>query len=119
MNNFFYIMAVMAPILIVFLLWCEAADKVDKLTAKLAAMKNHAKALDEFASGVFSAQVSSGSCCCGSAMDRHESPMHCGHSAVDEWSWFLELSEKKLGLSERELKLAGVEWNASFDTADS
>jgi len=40
--------------------------------------------LVEQAEAIFrNCSVSDGTCCCGSSMSNHESPMHCGHSPYD------------------------------------
>ena len=47
-------------------------------------LREQVKMLRDF---IASAQVSSGVCCCGEAMDGHSSPMSCGHSPVDMWDY--------------------------------
>ena len=58
------------------------AERCDQLRAELAAEQANNTRLRDF---IASAQVSSGVCCCGEAMDGHSSPMSCGHSPVDLW----------------------------------
>ena len=59
----------------------------DQLRAELAAEQANNARLRDF---IASAQVSSGVCCCGEAMDGHSSPMSCGHSPVDMWDHAVE-----------------------------
>ena len=59
----------------------------DQLRAELAAEQANNTRLRDF---IASAQVSSGVCCCGEAMDGHSSPMSCGHSPVDMWDHAVE-----------------------------
>lgn len=40
---------------------------------------------DELLAFMRRAPVSSGVCCCGDDMEKHASPMICGHSPVDQW----------------------------------
>lgn len=60
----------------------QLVEERDELRQQLAAEQaNNAKLRDFIAH----AQVSSGVCCCGDAMNGHASPMTCGHSPVDMW----------------------------------
>lgn len=34
--------------------------------------------------------LQSGVCCCGDSMDRHSSPMDCGHSPVDSGEYYMQ-----------------------------
>ncbi len=63
------------------------AEHCDQLRAELAAEQANNTRLRDF---IASAQVSSGVCCCGEAMDGHSSPMSCGHSPVDMWDHAVE-----------------------------
>ena len=63
------------------------AERCDQLRAELAAEQANNTRLRDF---IASAQVSSGVCCCGEAMDGHSSPMSCGHSPVDMWDHAVE-----------------------------
>lgn len=64
-----------------------AGEERDQLRAELAAEQANNARLRDF---IASAQVSSGVCCCGEAMDGHSSPMSCGHSPVDMWDHAVE-----------------------------
>ena len=56
----------------------------EALRNKLAAEQAYSAKLRDF---IAHAQVSSGVCCCGDAMNGHASPMTCGHSPVDMWDY--------------------------------
>lgn len=58
----------------------DAADLIERQAAQIEMMR-------EF---IARAPVSSGVCCCGEAIDRHSSPMICGHSPVDLWDHSVE-----------------------------
>ena len=61
-----------------------SSHEIHSLQQQLAAEQaNNAKLRDFIAH----AQVSSGVCCCGDAMNWHASPMTCGHSPVDMWDY--------------------------------
>ena len=62
----------------------NAEQERDQLRAELAAEQAKSVEVRDF---IARAQVSSGVCCCGEAMDGHSSPMSCGHSPVDMWDY--------------------------------
>ena len=99
-------------------------DENAKLSKQLAAEQAKNVGLRDF---IASAQVSSGVCCCGEAMDGHSSPMSCGHSPVDMWDHAvgklldapsdtsaLEAIVKKAGEVMRERSI-NVAWNNEPD----
>lgn len=47
--------------------------------------EQYKKQRDDLLEFMKGAQVSSGVCCCGDMMDKHASPMICGHNPVDIW----------------------------------
>ncbi len=51
---------------------------------------NQAAQIEMMREFIARAPVSSGVCCCGEAIDRHSSPMICGHSPVDLWDHSVE-----------------------------
>lgn len=59
-------------------------QKILQLEQQLAAEQAKSVEVRDF---IARAQVSSGVCCCGDAMDGHASPMVCGHSPVDMWDY--------------------------------
>lgn len=61
----------------------EKKELIAMTDAQLA--KAYKSQRDELLAFVQGAQVSSGICCCGDDMDRHPSPLYCGHNPVDMW----------------------------------
>ena len=65
----------------------QLQDEVARLEQENDQLRAQINVLRDF---IASAQVSSGVCCCGEAMDGHSSPMSCGHSPVDMWDHAVE-----------------------------
>ncbi len=90
----------------------ECAREIHSLQQQLAAEQaNNAKLMDFIAH----AQVSSGVCCCGDAMNGHASPMTCGHSPVDMWDYAVSslLDTKSDDSSLREWGARLLDWTFS------
>jgi hypothetical protein len=50
------------------------------------------EALERFTSIMAHCSVTDGTCCCGDDMDKHASPMFCGHSPVDHGQYHADLA---------------------------
>lgn len=48
-------------------------------------IKELEKQRDRLLEFIEQAPVSSGVCCCGDSIDKHPSPMTCGHTPIDQW----------------------------------